>query len=642
MIDKEGNAKIMDFGIARSVEAPGLTQTGVIIGTPDYISPEQAEGEEADQRSDIYAMGVILYEMVTGSVPFKGDTAFSVALKHKTKLPQDPKKINPDISENLSRLILICMEKDKKRRYQTAEALLTDLQNIEDGLPLGTKVRPRRETFTAALVRKKLFIPSVVVALTIIAVVIWQLLPQKGAVSLPPGKPSIAVLPFKDMSPQKDQEYFCDGLTEEVIFDLSQVDDLSVRSRSSSMTYKGTEKTIREIGEELNVQYALEGSIRKAGNDLSITAELIDTKTDAYIWAEKYSGTLDDVFDIQEKVSQEIFDALKLELNPKESRAIAKRSITNIHAYDCYLRARSALLRQTPEGIEEAIRYLQDGLSVAGENALLYAGLAYTYAWGMWDFSQAEFYARKALELDPDLALAHMAMGFIHTWMNHDIHKGLQTFKKAVEIDPSDWDTQFNLALLYISAGQMFEAMKCANRLVELDPRNPMSLGMVSYVHTLEGRIKLGLETMQQAGLDMNIPWYCLWMAWTLTMANKHQDALAILEPMNTRSDNEPFVKLCQLLYSSLKGDHRRCDKLARAYPLDTADSPVCWWIADFLAMAGNKDQSFEWFELAVDRGFFNYPFLKDHDPFVEKIRSDPGFKKLLERVKHEWENFKL
>jgi CheY-like chemotaxis protein len=147
MIDKNDRAKIMDFGIARSVEVPRVTATGMIIGTPDYFSPEQAEGEEADQRSDIYSLGVILYEMVTGSVPFEGDTALSVALKHKSQLPLDPRKLNPDVSDDLSRLILICMEKERERRYQKAEELLADLRNIEEGFPLGTKIRPRRETF---------------------------------------------------------------------------------------------------------------------------------------------------------------------------------------------------------------------------------------------------------------------------------------------------------------------------------------------------------------------------------------------------------------------------------------------------------------------------------------------------------------
>jgi len=230
MINKEGNAKIMDFGIARSVEAPGMTQTGVMIGTPDYISPEQAEGEEADQRSDIYALGVILYEMVTGSVPFKGDTALSVALKHKTKLPPDPKKLNPDISENLSRLILICMEKDRERRYQTAEELINDLRNIEDGLPLGTKIRPSRETFFATLIRKKLAIPALVAVLLVVAVaLIWQLLPQKeGIPSIPSGKPSLAVVYFENNTGDESLDHWRKALSELLITDLSQSKYLNI------------------------------------------------------------------------------------------------------------------------------------------------------------------------------------------------------------------------------------------------------------------------------------------------------------------------------------------------------------------------------------------------------------------------------
>ena len=175
MIDSKDNAKIMDFGIARSVEAKGVTQTGIIIGTPDYMSPEQVESKEVDQRSDIYSMGIILYEMVTGSIPFRGETALSVALKHKAQIPKDPRKLNPKVSESLSRLILVCMEKDRERRYQTAEDLLADLRNVEEGLPLGTKIRPRRKTFVTTLIRNKLFIPaSAVIVLAIVAIMIWQ------------------------------------------------------------------------------------------------------------------------------------------------------------------------------------------------------------------------------------------------------------------------------------------------------------------------------------------------------------------------------------------------------------------------------------------------------------------------------------
>jgi len=185
MIDKEGNAKIMDFGIARSVEVPGVTQTGIIIGTPDYISPEQAEGVEADQRSDIYALGIILYEMMTGRVPFKGYTALSVAIKHKSQLPKEPKKLNPEVSKDLNRLILICMEKDRERRYQKAEDLLSDIRNIEEDFPLGSKIRPRRMTFMETLIQKKLFMPALAFVTIIVVIIITVFLIRK----LPLGRP---------------------------------------------------------------------------------------------------------------------------------------------------------------------------------------------------------------------------------------------------------------------------------------------------------------------------------------------------------------------------------------------------------------------------------------------------------------------
>ncbi|NIN91733.1 protein kinase [bacterium] len=296
MIDEKSNAKVMDFGIARSVEAPGVTQSGVMIGTPDYMSPEQAEGEEADQRSDIYALGVILYEMVTGSVPFKGDTAFSVALKHKTKVPQDPRKLNPQVSEDLSRLILICMEKDKERRYQMADALLNDLRNIEDGLPLRTKIRPRRKTLASTIIRRKLVIPSLVVALAIVAVGIWQLLPKKEVVPPEQGKPSTAVLSFEDLSPQRDQEYICDGLAEELINRLTQVENLRVPARTSSFSFKGKKLSIQEIGERLNVNNILEGSLQKAGKKLRIAVRLVKAADGYLLWSERYERDMKDIF----------------------------------------------------------------------------------------------------------------------------------------------------------------------------------------------------------------------------------------------------------------------------------------------------------------------------------------------------------
>jgi len=304
LIDKSGRVKILDFGLAMVKGASKLTTDASTIGTLKYMSPEQYKNKEIDDRSDIFSFGIILFEMVTGELPFQGDYQAAIMYSVVNEEPKSIKSLRQDTPQNLEQIVNKALKKDPANRFQSMKEIMKELKKV-----------PTIDT--------------------------------KESVT----EKSIVVLPFEDMSPGKDNEYFSDGLTEEIITDLSHIHDLLVISRSSAMTFKGTKQTIPEIVKKVNVRYVLEGSVRKAGNSLRITAQLIDATTDAHLWAEKYSGTLDDVFDIQEKVSRSIVDALKVKLSPKEKKQIAERPIDNVQAYECYLRAMREMQRGTEDGI---------------------------------------------------------------------------------------------------------------------------------------------------------------------------------------------------------------------------------------------------------------------------------------------------
>ena len=286
MIDEEGNAKITDFGIARSISGKGITGAGVMIGTPEYMSPEQVEGKEADLRSDIYSLGVVLYEMLTGRVPFEGDTPFSVALKQKSEVPQNPRQINIQIPDDLSRLILKCLEKDREKRFESAEELASELSKIARNLPTAERKLIREET------------------------------PAKKPGKRIRWKHSIGVLPFRDNSPQKDLESLCDGMTDEIIVQLGQFQGLKVINTNSMMRYKNTEKDIQQIAEELGVEHILDGRIQEQENRIRISAQLINPKADFTLWSHDYYRELKNILRVQDQIAKDIAEALKVKLVP--------------------------------------------------------------------------------------------------------------------------------------------------------------------------------------------------------------------------------------------------------------------------------------------------------------------------------------
>jgi len=643
MIDKEGNVRIMDFGIARSVEAKGVTEKGIIIGTPDYISPEQVEGEEADQQSDIYSLGVILYEMVTGRVPFEGKTAVRIIMKHKDEMPPDPKKFNPQISEDLRNVIMRCMEKDRERRYQGASALCSKLTKIEKGISITERNLPKRKPFAVGKGLKKFFIPALVfILLVIIGLIIWQLLPKGKVIPISSEKPSIAVLPFKDLSPHKDQEYFCDGMADTLIHVLTNIEDLRVVARTSAFSFKGKEQDIREIGRTLNAETVLEGSVQKAGNKLRITTQLIKVEDGYHLWSEQYNRDMDDVFSIQDEISLMIADKLKIKLASKEKTLLVKRYTDNLEAYNLYLKGRFFLSKSTLVSLRESIKYFQQAIEKDPTYALAYAGIAdcyillgVLYTSPKEAFPRAKVAAEKALEIDEALAEAYASLGLVRLFYDWDWPSAEQELLRAIELNPKYATAHIWYSVYLTVMGMHDDAINEAKRALELDPISPLTTWLAGttfyYARQFDQAIK---EAQKALEIDPNnLPAHMLiFMAYLEKF--EYTKAIAQLQKgMDISGSGELPQITRQLISYALLEEYHEIEKVSDELNSGLRQeyfSP--YYIASFYLTIDQEDKAFEWLERAYQE-HDHWLIILRVDPKFDSIRSDPRYKTLLKKM---------
>jgi serine/threonine protein kinase/Tfp pilus assembly protein PilF len=497
LIDADGRPRICDFGLAKLRREVMLTQTGTTLGTIAYMSPEQSRGEEVDHRADIWSLGVVIYEMLTGQRPFKGDHDQAVIYAILNSQPEPILGIRPDAPGALVRIVDKAMAKDPDERYQNAAEMAHELVSLKTELD-------SQATKTVMAERNM--------------------------------SPSIAVLPFANLSADKEQEYFCDGMAEDIINALTQVEGLRVVARTSAFAFKGKHQDIRQIGKELSVNSVLEGSVRKSGNRLRITAQLINVADGYHIWSEKFDRDLADVFAIQDEISLAIVDKLKVKLLGDEKEKMVKRYTQNLEAYDLYLKGRYHWNRRTPESIKKAVAHFEQVIEKDPDYALAYAGLADCYSMlaqvfvigSKEAFPKARELVEKALEIDETLAEAHASLAYIlwsyawdwigmerefrraielnpkyataHQWFAMALaplrrtSEAIQEIKKALELDPLSLIINTSAGYVYLYSGQDEKALKQAEKILDIDPTFDFAHLISALVNERRGRYGEAVE----------------------------------------------------------------------------------------------------------------------------------------------------
>ncbi|HEY4954436.1 MAG TPA: protein kinase [Gemmatimonadaceae bacterium] len=573
---QEGEAMVMDFGIAKAVSVAAgdtLTQTGMMVGTPAYVSPEQAAGDSVvDGRSDQYSLGCVLYEMLSGRKPFVGATAQAVLSKRFTEPVPSIRTVFASAPEEVEVALGKALAKDATERYSTtmefARALVASHLSTPDGSPLT---------------------PG-----------------GSGAAK------SIAVLPFTNLSNDPEGEFFADGIAEEIINALSKIKALKVSSRTSSFTFKGKNEDIREIGRRLQVATVLEGSVRKAGKRLRLTAQLVNATDNSQLWAERYDRELEDVFEIQDEISQSIVAALRVVLSEDEKKAIEQVPTANVEAYEFYLRGRQYFHQHRRKSHEFARQMFERAIELDPGYALAHAGIAdccsflYQYFHATpANLARAESASRRAVELAPDLAEAHASRGLALS-LSSGFDEAEKEFQIAMRLDPKSFEAAYFYARACMAQGKAEEATKWFERAIAVRPDDFATLTLVADIYRSLGRNDDSIRSARRA----------------YDAARKHLE----LNPDNPRALYMGAAALTYLGESEKSRDWNR-----RALAMEPDDPSVLYNIACNFAQEGQAPEAITALTKALDNGFGHWKWI-EHDTSLDGIRSEPGFAELLNR----------
>ena len=566
---QDGEARVMDFGIAKALSVAStetLTQTGMMVGTPAYVSPEQAAGEnQIDGRSDQYSLACVLYEMISGRKPFLGPTAQAILSKRFSEPVPSLRSVHAETTEEVEVAVNRALSKDASDRFGTtmdfAKALVATHLSTPDGSPI-----------------------------------------QTGASQ---GK-SIAVMPFTNMSSDPEGDFFADGIADEIITALSKIKALKVSSRSSSFSFKGKNEDIREIGRKLQASTILEGSVRKAGKRLRLTAQLVNAHNNEQLWAERYDRELEDVFEIQDEIAQSIVAALRVVLSDDEKRAIEQVHTPNVEAYGFYLRGRQYFHQHRRKSHEYARQMFERAIELDPEYALAHAGVAdcCSFLYQYFDASpanlkRADAASLRALELAPALAEAHASRGLAVS-LSGRFEEADREFEMAMRLDPKSFEAAYFYARSCVAQGRNEDAAKWYERAIAVRPDDYASLALLATAYFALGQTDKAIQMSRRA----------------YDTARKHLE----LTPDDPRALYMGAMSLTALGESDKAREWNR-----RALAMDPDDPSVLYNIACAFAMENQKAEAIDALKKALDNGFGHWSWIA-HDADLDSLRDDPAF----------------
>jgi TolB-like protein/Flp pilus assembly protein TadD/tRNA A-37 threonylcarbamoyl transferase component Bud32 len=605
-ITTDSTVKILDFGLAKlRGDQTRLTKAGSMLGTAAYMSPEQARGEEVDARTDIWSLGVVMYEMITAQLPFKSEYEQAVIYSILNEEPTEIEKLRPDVPLEIRKIVKKALTKVREKRYQRVDELGSDLRSVGEA-----------HVFAAS----------------------------GGRVGR--REPSIAVLPFANLSADKENEYFSDGLAEDIIDALTQVPGLRVMARTSAFAFRGKEQDVREIGSRLNVEHILEGSVRRAGSRLRVTAQLVKASDGYHLWSQRFDREMTDVFAIQDEISQAIVGKLRLRL--AGHRQLVKRYTENLAAYDLCLKARYHLLKMTPEGREAGRRYCEQAIALDPNYALAHVMLAESYFWSaFWGstdpreaFAGAKSAALEALRLDDTIADAHSALATVLGSGEFDWPGAEREFQQALELSLSSAVLRYDYAWCYAMwflypQGRVEQALAEIRRALELDPLDPFYNTLLGYLLHSMRQFEPALVQLQHAiDLDPTFSFSYWFLSITYTQLGQFDEAIAAGEKANRFSGGNALT-LGTL--GSLYGRAGRMAEARRLLEELTARRQLTYVPASAIAFAhgglGERRESLEW----ISRG------IEERDPIIvtglkpspgyDALRSHPAYRTLLRKM---------